>query len=138
MVCVFFMANNEWIAIVIIITIPPNIVWVEGCSLIISQTHIGPIIVSKRKKRLTSAAVINLGAIVTSTNGIATHKIHISGTINKSLSISTKLSIKNKAKEATNNLPTTAAGTKFFVLADLIVIAPKAKPKAVIKPKTSP
>ena len=53
MVCVFFMANNECIAIVIIITIPPNIVWNEGCSLIINQTHTGPIIVSKRKKRLT-------------------------------------------------------------------------------------
>ena len=96
------------------------------------------VLVTIAPRFITAAAVINLGAIVTSTNGIATHKIHISGTINKSLSISTKLSIKNKAKEATNNLPTTAAGTKFFVLADLIVIAPKAKPKAVIKPKTSP
>ena len=44
-----------------------------GCSLITSHTQIGPKIVSKRKKILTSAAVINLGAIVTSTNGIATH-----------------------------------------------------------------
>ena len=62
-----------------------------GCSLIISQTHIGPIIVSNKKKRLTSAAGINLGAIVTNTNGIATQMIHIKGTIIKSLLSSTKL-----------------------------------------------
>ena len=123
---------------VVIIIAPPWSVSTLGCSLIITQTQIGPIIVSSRKKRLTSAAGINLGAIVTSTNGIATHKIHIKGTINKSLSISVKLSIKNKAKEATNNLPITAAGTKFFVLADLIVIAPTAKPRAVTNPKISP
>ncbi len=42
-------------------------------------------IVSKRKKRFTSAAVINLGAIVTKTNGIPTHIIHIKGTIILSL-----------------------------------------------------
>ena len=42
----------------------------------INQTHIGPMIVSNKKKRFTSAAGINLGAIVTNTNGIATHKIH--------------------------------------------------------------
>ena len=57
-----------------------------GCSLIISQTQIGPIIVSKRKKRFTSAAGINLGAIVTNTNGIATQRIHITGTIIRSFS----------------------------------------------------
>ena len=50
-----------------------------GCSFITNQTHIGPNIVSKRKKRLTSAAVINLGAIVTRTKGIATHITHING-----------------------------------------------------------
>ena len=44
-----------------------------GCSFIISQTQIGPIIVSKRK-RFTSAAGINLGAIVTNTKGIATQE----------------------------------------------------------------
>ena len=49
-----------------------------------------------------------------------------------------KLSMKNKANNATNNLPTTAAGTKFLVFPDLIVIAPTAKPIAVIKPKISP
>ena len=109
-----------------------------GCSLIINQTQIGPIIVSNKKNRFTSAAGINLGAMVTNTNGIATHRIHIKGIMIKSLSISTKLSIKNKAKVATNNLPTTAAGTKFFDLADLTVIAPMAKPSAVMKPKISP
>ena len=46
--------------------------------------------------------------------------------------------MKNKANNATNNLPTTAAGTKFLAFPDLIVIAPTAKPIAVIKPKISP
>ena len=123
---------------VMIITIPPWRVSILGCSLIISQTQIGPIIVSSKKNRFTSAAGINLGAIVTNTKGIATHNTHIKGTISKSLSTRVKVSIKNNAKVATNNLPTTAAGTKFFVLADLIVTAPTAKPTAVINPKISP
>ena len=67
--------------------------------------------VSNKKKRLTSAAGINLGAIVTNTKGIATQRIHIAGIIIRSLFSRTKLSIKNNAKVATNNLPTTAAGT---------------------------
>ena len=117
---------------------PPIIVSKLGCSFIINQTQIGPIIVSNKKKRFTSAAGINLGAIVTKTNGMATHKIHIKGTIIKSFSVSAKLSIKNKAKVATKSFPTTAAGTKFFDLADLIVIAPTARPIAVMNPKTSP
>ena len=75
--------------------------------------------VSSRKNKLTSAAGINLGAIVTNTKGIATQRIHINGTIIKSLFSSIKLSIKNNANVATNSLPTTAAGTKFFDLADL-------------------
>ena len=65
----------------------------------INQTQIGPIIVSSRKKRLTSAAGINLGAMVTKTKGIATHKIHINGTIKRSLPTNAKLSIKNNAQE---------------------------------------
>ena len=69
----------------------------------INQTQIGPIIVSSRKKRLTSAAGINLGAMVTKTKGIATHKIHINGTIIRSLPTKAKLSIKSNAKVATNN-----------------------------------
>ena len=81
---------------------------------------------------------MNLGAIVTNTKGIATHRMHIKGTIIKSLLLRKKLSIKNNANIATNNLPTTAAGTKFFALADLIVTAPIAKPRAVIKPSISP
>ena len=109
-----------------------------GCSLIISQTQIGPIIVSKRKKRFTSAAGINLGAIVTNTKGIATQRIHINGTIIRSLSVKKKLSIKIKAKIATNSFPTTAAGTKFLDFADLMITAPTAKPIAVMNPKTSP
>ena len=117
---------------------PPCRVSILGCSLIINQTQIGPMIVSKRKNKLTSAAGINLGAIVTNTKGIATQRIHIKGTIIRSLFSSTKLSIKNKANIATNNLPTTAAGTKFLVLADRIVTAPIAKPIAVINPKISP
>ena len=40
--------------------------------MIISQTHNGPIMVSSKKNKFTSAAGINLGAIVTNTNGIAT------------------------------------------------------------------
>ena len=125
-------------AIVIIITAPPWSVSMLGCSLIISQTQIGPIIVSNKKNKLTSAAGINLGAIVTKTKGIATHKIHIKGTMIRSLSNNTKLSIKKREKVATNNLPTTAAGTKFFDFADLIVTAPTANPIAVINPKISP
>ena len=38
-----------------------------------------------KKNKLTSAADINLGAIVTKTNGMATQRIHIAGTMIKSL-----------------------------------------------------
>ena len=123
---------------VVIITNPPWRVSILGCSFIISQTQIGPIIVSNKKKRFTSAAGINLGAIVTKTKGIATQSMHIIGTIILSLSNRTKLSIKSNAKIATNNFPITAAGTKFFDFADLIVTAPTAKPIAVINPNISP
>ena len=82
-----FLTLKKRTAIVTIITIPPRIVSVVGCSLIINQTQIGPMIVSNKKKRFTSAAVINLGAIVTKTNGIATHIKHIKGTITKSFPI---------------------------------------------------
>ena len=112
---------------VIIITTPPWSVSMLGCSFMMNQTQIGPIIVSSKKKRFTSAAGINLGAIVTNTNGIATHKIHIRGTMIRSLSKRAKLSINNKAKVATISLPTTAAGTKFLDFADLIVTAPTAR-----------
>ena len=94
--------------------------------------------VSNKKNRLTSAAGINLGAIVTNTKGIATQRIHIIGTIIRSLSSSVKLSIKNNANVATNNLPITAAGTKFLDLADRMVTAPTASPIAVINPSISP
>ena len=120
------------------ITAPPLMVSRLGCSLIINQTQIGPIIVSNKKNKLTSAAGINLGAIVTNTKGTATHIIHISGIIITSLFIKVKLSMKKRANKATNSFPTTAAGTRFLFLADLIVTAPTAKPSAVIKPKISP
>ena len=70
---------------VAIIIAPPIMVSMLGCSLITNQTQRGPNIVSSKKKRLTSAAVIYLGAKVINTNGIATHIIHIRGTIIKSL-----------------------------------------------------
>ena len=69
----------EWVAIVAIITIPPMIVSVLGCSFMTNQTQRGPNIVSSKKKRLTSAAVMYLGAKVIRTKGIATHMMHISG-----------------------------------------------------------
>ena len=78
-----------------IIIEPPCIVSKVGCSLMNNHTQIGPIIVSKRKNRLTSAADINLGAIVTKTKGKATHITHIKGTMIKSNSTSVKLLTKN-------------------------------------------
>ena len=129
---------KEWIAMAVIMTTPPCMVSRLGCSLIISHTQIGPIIVSNKKNKLTSAAGMNLGAIVTNTNGMATHIIHIRGTIIRSLSINVKLSINRRANRATINLPITAAGIRFLFFADLIVTAPTAKPKAVTKPKISP
>ena len=121
-----------------IITTPPCIVSKLGCSLMTIQTQNGPIIVSNKKNRLTSSAGMNLGAIVTKTNGIATHITHIKGTINKSRSVRTYDSMKTIANIATNSLPITAAGIKFFFLAYLIVTAPTASPSAVIKPRISP
>ena len=56
-----------------------------GCSRITSQTQKGPKIVSSKKNRLTSGAVIYLGAKVTHTKGMAIHTIHMKGIINKSL-----------------------------------------------------
>ena len=70
---------------VMIIMDPPIIVSMLGCSLMTSQTQRGPKIVSSKKKRLTSAAVIYLGAKVTHTNGIAIHIMHIKGIIIRSL-----------------------------------------------------
>ena len=104
----------------------------------ISHTQIGPIIVSRRKNKLTSAAVINLGAIVTSTKGIATHITHINGTIIISFLVNSKLSTKKKANMATQSLPTTAEGTRSTFFAYLARLALTAKPKAVIKPNISP
>ena len=46
--------------------------------------------------------------------------------------------MKKMAKIATINFPTTAEGTRFFFLADLIVTAPIARPNAVRRPRISP
>ena len=120
------------------ITVPPWMVSMLGCSLIIIHTQKGPIIVSNRKNKLTSSAGINLGAIVTNTKGIATHITHIKGTIIKSVPIREKLSTKKKAKTATQSLPITADGTKSLFLAYLAITALQARPKAVINPNKSP
>ena len=77
----FFKAKKEWVAMVTTIMDPPKIVSKLGCSLITNHTQRGPNMVSSKKKRFTSAAVIYLGAKVTITNGIATHMIHINGII---------------------------------------------------------
>ncbi len=88
-------------AIVVIIIIPPTIVSVLGCSFITSQTQRGPKMVSSKKKMLTSAAVIYLGAKVIRTKGIATHMIHISGIIIESFPFKTKLSANKSAINVT-------------------------------------
>ena len=83
--------------------VPPCIVSILGCSLIINQTQNGPTIVSSKKNKFTSSAGINLGAIVTKTNGIATHIIHIKGIIILLFPKSTKVSTKKNAKIATHS-----------------------------------
>ena len=128
----------EWIAIVAIITIPPMIVSVLGCSFMINQTQIGPSIVSSKKKRLTSAALMNLGAIVIRTKGIATHMMHISGIMIKSFPFKTKLSANKRAIKVTSNLPIIAEGTKLIFFLDLIITAPTANPVAQTNPKKFP
>jgi len=132
------MARKECIAIVEIIIIPPIIVSRLGLSFITIQTHIGPIITSNKKNKFTSAAVMNLGAIVTSTNGIATQNIHINGTIIISKLTRLKSFTKINAKAAVPNFPITAAGTKSLFLANLARFAFIARPSAVINPNTSP
>ena len=108
---VFFRLKTECMVIVTTITNPPIIVSVLGCSFIINHTQRGPNIVSSKKKRLTSAALIYLGAKVIRTKGIATHMIHISGIMIESFPFKTKLSANKKAINATINLPIIAEGT---------------------------
>ena len=103
---------------------PPIIVSILGCSLITIHTQRGPNIVSSKKKRFTSAAVIYLGANVTNTNGIATHMTHIKGIIKISFSTNSKLSTKKKANIATKSLPKTAEGTKSMFFEYLARLAP--------------
>ena len=125
-------------AIVAIITIPPMIVSVLGCSFMINQTQRGPSIVSSKKKRLTSAALMNLGAKVIRTKGIATHMMHISGIMIESFPFKTKLSANKSAINVTISLPIIAEGTRLIFFADLIITAPTAKPVAQINPKKFP
>ena len=87
---------------------------------------------------MTSAAGINLGAIVTNTKVIATYRMHIKGTIIKSSFSRTKLSMKNRAKVATNNLPTTSSVINFLDYSQRIVPYPTATPIAFIITKISP
>ena len=134
----FFKLKTEWEAIVAIITIPPIIVSVLGCSFMTNQTQMGPNIVSSKKKRLTSAALMYLGAKVIKTKGIATHMIHISGIMIESFPFKAKLSVNKSAINVTINLPIIAEGTKLIFFADLIITAPTAKPVAQINPKTFP
>ena len=125
-------------AIVTIITIPPMIVSALGCSFMTNQTHMGPNIVSSKKKRLTSAALMYLGAKVIKTKGIATHMMHISGIMIESLPFKIKLSANIIAINVTINLPILAEGTRLIFFADLIITAPTAKPVAQINPKKFP
>ena len=125
-------------AMVRMMIVPPWIVSMLGCSLIISHTQNGPIMVSSKKKRFTSSAGINLGAIVTNTKGIATHITHIKGTYIKSVPIREKVSTKKKAKIATQSFPITADGTRSLLLAYLAMTALHARPNAVIIPNKSP
>ena len=134
----FFKLRTEWVAIVAIITIPPIIVSLLGCSFITIQTQRGPNIVSSKKKRLTSAALMNLGAKVIRTKGIATHMMHISGIIIESFPFKTKLSANKSAINVTISLPIIAEGTRLIFFADLIITAPTAKPVAQINPKKFP
>ena len=124
--------------IVAIITNPPMIVSVLGCSFMTNQTHRGPNIVSSKKKRLTFAALMYLGAKVIRTKGIATHMMHISGIMIESLPFRTKLSAKKRAINVTISLPIIAEGTRLIFFADLIITAPTAKPVAQTKPKKFP
>ena len=109
-----------------------------GCSFITSHTHSGPSIVSSKKKRLTSGAVIYLGAKVIRTKGIATQKMPIVGIIIRSFPVKLNLSTKISAINATSNLPIMAEGTKFICFTDLIITVPAAKPIAQINPKKFP
>ena len=90
-----------------------------------------PSITSNRKNKFTSGAEIYLGAIVTNTKGIATHIIHIKGTIILSAATRSKFSTKKKANIATTSFPITADGTKSLSLANLARFAFIARPSAV-------
>ena len=134
----FFKLKTEWVVIVAIIIIPPIIVSVLGRSIMTNQTQRGPNIVSSKKKILTSAALMYLGAKVIKTKGIATHMMHISGMMIESFPSNTRLSANKRATNVTINLPIIAEGTRLIFFADLIITAPTAKPVAQINPKKFP
>ena len=90
------------------------IVSILGCSWTTNQTQRGPKIVSSKKKRLTSGAVIYLGAKVTHTKGMAMQTIHMIGIINKSLFSNFNWSTKIIANKETTNFPIMAEGTKLI------------------------
>ena len=134
----FLKAIEEWIAIVRTITLPPIIVSILGCSRMTSQTQRGPKMVSSKKKRLTSAAVMYLGARVTQTTGIAIQNMHIIWIIIKSLFYNFIWSTKKRANNETTNFPIIAEGSRLIFLADLIITALTAKPVAQTKPNKFP
>ena len=118
-----------------IITTPPMIVSALGCSFITSHTQKGPKTVSSRKNKLTSAAVMYLGANVIRTKGIATQNTHIAGIMKKSLPLIVRSSTKNRAIKAIINLAAIAEGIKLvFFFPCLIMTAPAARPKPQINP----
>ena len=98
-----------------IITTPPISVSILGCSLITNHTQIGPNIVSSKKNKFTSAAIIYLGAKVIKTNGIATQNIHIAGIIKKSFPLIFRSSTKNSAIKAIKSLAVIAEGIKLAI-----------------------
>ena len=93
-----------------------------GCSLITNHTQKGPKTVSSKKNKLTSAAVIYLGAKVIKTKGIATQNTHIAGIINKSLPLMVRLSAKNRHIRAIISLAVIAEGIKFALFFPALIL----------------
>ena len=61
-----------------------NLLWISAIAIVMllaAGREVMAKTVSIKKNKFTSAPVIYLGASVTSTKGIATHKIHIAGII---------------------------------------------------------
>ena len=108
-------SKKVWVIIIKIMTNPPIIVFIDGCSLITNQTQIGPRIVSKIKNISTSYAGIYLGAMVIHAKGIIRNKPII--IIKNNWSELTKSylgneSINAKAIKIVNNLAIKSEGRK--------------------------